>query len=49
MQVLQVAVFVIHVQRMVCMVVVIGILTVHRQMRDLTNPLRHRHRAEHRH
>lgn len=43
------AVIVIHVQRMVCMVVVIGILTMHRQMLYLTDPLCNRHRAEHRH
>jgi hypothetical protein len=49
MQVLQKSVIVIHVQHMICMVVVIGILTVHRQMLYLIDPLRHRHRAEHRH
>jgi hypothetical protein len=43
MQVLQKAVIVIHVQRMVCMVMVIGILTMHRQMLYLTDPLRHLH------
>ncbi len=40
---------VFHVQRMVCVVVVVGVLRMHRQMRHLTGALRHRHRAEHRH
>lgn len=39
-----------HVQRVVCVVVVVvGVLRMHRQMRHLTGALRHRHRAEHRH
>jgi hypothetical protein len=43
MQVLHKAAIVVHVQRMVCMVVVIGVLAVHCQMLQLTGPLRHRH------
>jgi hypothetical protein len=48
-QVLHKAVIVVHVQRMVRMVVVIGILAVHCQMLQFTSPLCHRHRTEHRH
>ena len=36
-----------QVQRVVCVVMVVVILYMHRQMRHLTGALRHRHRAEH--
>jgi len=38
-----------HVQRMVCVVMVVVVLRMHCQMRHLTGALRHRHRAKHRH
>lgn len=42
-------IIVVHVQCLVRMVVVIGILAMHGQMLQLARALRHRHRAEHRH
>ena len=38
-----------HVQRVVCVVMVVVVLRMHCQMRHLTGALRHRHRAEHGH
>lgn len=47
MQVLNGTLIIFHVERLVCMMVVMGILAMHNHMVQLTCTLRHAHGTEH--